>query len=1704
MSIGSFQPKCLCLDLETAVESNVIHKVGAWRPDTNRHVLLTGKFSASEAVKKLNDLTSGAAFVLGHNITEHDLPVLRQWQPELHLLDLPVVDTLFLSPIAFPRNPYHSLVKDYKLVKDSRNDPLKDAQLALLLFRDQHDALKALAEGSPGELACQHFLLAGSGKGGLASLFMTLRRAPVPHIEEVRAHLGLLIADKVCGTRLGSLLGYDLIDAHNHHPLAYALAWLRVSGGNSVLPPWVAMQFPATRKLLRELRDTPCNRPSCGYCSTYHDPRAELARCFGFPAFRNEPANERGGSLQEDIVVAGMRGEHLLAILPTGGGKSLCYQLPALNRHWRNGSLTIVISPLQSLMKDQVDNLLRQGIFNGAALNGLLSLQERRDVLEKIRLGDIGILLVSPEQVRNTGFVEAIRYREIGAWVFDEAHCLSKWGHDFRPDYLYASRFIRERHKNELPHLACFTATAKPEVIAELIGHFKDNLGIDLQFFDGGHERKELHYEVLPTSKQEKFARVASLLEIELTGQAGGAIIFSSSRKRTEDLSAFLKEAGWPCGCFHAGLSPDRKKEVQQAFIRGDLRVIVATNAFGMGVDKPDVRVVIHAEIPGSLENYVQEAGRAGRDRQDARCILLYDEEDVETQFSLAARSRLSRKDIAEILGVLRRRSRRSEHGEVVITAGEILADEDIDTAIETENPDADTRVKIAVSWLERGRFLQRDENRTRVFPGCLKVPNLGEAEKLLAHANLSEEVRRKYLSLVSVLINTDSERGINTDELMLETGHSSEECIRVLQQLERLGILSNEIVIVVLLRKGVADASRERFERAARIEVALLTRLPELAPEAAEEGWQDVDLRALCHAVREDCGQDIVPDDLLTLLRAASQPFGNSEAERASFELRKVTGQCYRVRVRRAWSAIAEIADKRRAVAQALLDFFLARLPQEARGVDLPVEAKAGELCAALSADLTLTGRIRDEARALEQGLLYLHNVKALILERGRTVFRSAMTIHVLPEAKGRGFRQGDYVGLQEHYKERNLQIHVVQEYARLGLEKLADALAFVAAYFRWSKTRFVKQYFAGRRDLLEQATTAESLRRIVDDLKHPLQQALVADGSDANRLVLAGPGSGKTRIIVHRVAYLVRVQRVMADGIIVLTFNRHAALEIRRRLAALIGNDAYGVTVLTYHALAMRLTGLSIAGMEQGGEPVDFDAILRDAIDLLQGKAGSAADEPDELRERLLRGYRYVLVDEYQDIDALQYELVSALAGRTLTDRDAKLTLLAVGDDDQNIYEFRDADVRFIRQFRQDYDAPVDYLVENYRSSANIIVAANRLITGNAARLKVGHPIRVNVAREREPRGGRWENLDAITRGRVQRLAVPDNLNVQAQVVMDELARLHRLDPAVDWSDFAVLGRTRASLQPARAWCEVNGIPYTIGADARSGQPRLHQVREARQLLDLLTKSSHRAVRSGAPSRWVARRVREQPANPWLAMLRECMEEFALSWRLARTPASQVVESLYEYDSRSQVERGGLVLATVHGAKGREFKHVAMLDGGWDRGVHEAERRLYYVGMTRAKETLLLAEFEGRPNPFSTALDVGEEIFSNALEQWPAPRPDLERLYVELGLADVDISYAGRRSRSHGVHTAIALLKVGDEIVFVENQRDLRTTEGMTVGRLAKGRVLPEGRVLGAIVTALVSRTRQQVTDPAWRERCAVESWETVLCTLIVIPKD
>ena len=1817
--LDSWLDRALLLDLETG-PSGCVHKIGATiggpgpgpGPGAERggvrEFRREGRFALGRALEDLTDFAGDAETVIGHNLLGHDLPTLRALAPTLGLLGRPIVDTLYLSPLAFPQNPYHRLVKDYKLVRDSLADPVADCRLAAQVLREQCEEFArrlAADEREAALLAVYRFCFQGAtllddnptGGDGIAAVFRLIG-APLPTVQQVRDTLLARWQGHACTTAAPRLILDHIKDIQLRPVLAYAGAWLTVAGGTSVLPPWVRQRFPATASLLTALREVPCGEPDCAWCRQTHDPAMQLRRWFGFDAFRAEPATQAAVSLQQAVVTDGMAGRSLLALLPTGAGKSLCFQLPALVRYTRRGTLTVVISPLQALMKDQVDNLVRKtGATNAAALYGLLTPPERGDVMERVRLGDVAILYLSPEQLRNRSVAEMMASREIGCWVFDEAHCLSKWGHDFRPDYLYASRFIRtlaERQQMPVPPVTCVTATAKQDVTDEILAHFRDELGLTLTLFEGGVERDNLAFEVQLAGKHEKDARIHAILTEHLgkpTERAhdsgGAAIVYASRRRRTEALAERLQREGWAAEAFHAGIEAPQKKRIQDAFVAGELTVICATNAFGMGVDKEDVRLVIHADIPASLENYIQEAGRAGRDRQPALCVLLYDQQDIEAQFGMEAMSELTHRDIAEILRGLRR-AKRNRDGDVVVTAGELLRDEELRLGFDPEARDADTRVRIAISWLERAGLVQRDENRTGVFQGRPAVGDLAAAERKIAGLRLSSAQRARWLAILEVLLNAEPDDSFTADELALlpackeqpgadwDRGQTAaQRVLRTLHDMARAGLVDEGPQLSAFVRHKVRDSSRSILARVVALERAMLEALREQQPDTDPDAWLHLSLRRLNQHLLDAGHADSNPETLRALLKGLALDGRGLAGARGSLDLRQLDRDHYRVRLHRDWPTLARTAERRRAVAQLMLDTLLAKLPVDApAGADLLLRFGTDELTRAIADDLVLAGEVRDPLAAVDRGLMFLHEHGAVILHSGLAVFRAAMTVRVLPEAKRRRYSKAQYQPLAQHYGERVFQIHVMDRYARLGAEQVRRALGLVAGYFSLGKEAFVRRFFGDQREMLSRATTAESFARIVDALRSPAQTEIVAAPADGNRLVLAGPGAGKTRVIVHRCAYLLRVLRVPAHRILVLCFNRSAALELRRRLGELVGDDGRRVTVQTYHGFAMRLTGHSYAERAADGADMtpDFEGVLDEAVALLEGQRDLPGVAPDTARERLLAGYRHILVDEYQDIDATQYRLVSAIAGRALQQDgdDARLTLLAVGDDDQNIYAFRGASVEYIRRFHQDYDAELHYLVENYRSSAHIIQAANALIAHNRARMKADQPIRIDRGRAQAPAGGRWAELDRHARGRVLVQQVPD-AGRQAAAIVARMQTLHRLGGG-SWRDFAILARRHAVLAPVRALCEHMGIPVRLGADL----PGLHRIREIHAFLAALKDHGQAPLTPAQLDELLPSR-----RGPWRDLLMDLIADWRAELGAAggesavdryaeaaagpcgtapdtdgpAVPAADIAEFCWESLTEQRRERrigDRVLLATLHAAKGLEFPHVLIADGGWAHGARtraardtrsaapraddpaEDERRTFYVGMTRARETLTLLEIAGGGHPHLPLLHAaasqgqavaGDWLLREAPSLEPPPAAITARRYAQLTPADLDLSYAGRQPPDAPIHRHLAGLQARDYLAWRRlgasaSQRPdggrstetppahngaggliLTTADGQAVARLSKraaGQWLPHAERIEAIrIVAMLRRDHSQ-TEPQYAASLRSEVWEVPLAEI------
>ena len=347
--------------------------------------------------------------------------------------------------------------------------------------------------------------------------------------------------------------------------------------------------------------------------NTTTDVMTKLHHHFGHQTFR--PG-------QEQVVDAVLSGRDVLAVMPTGSGKSLGYQLAAVILP----ATTLVVSPLISLMKDQVDELNRRGIPSGA-LHSMMSAERRREVIGAARTGKLRLLYVAPERFASDQFARLLAEITVARFVIDEAHCVSEWGHDFRPDYRRlkdAAAACRTLEGRTRPPVAAFTATATPEVRDDVVAM----LGlVSPQILVAGFDRPNIHLRVeRSVDEDEKH----ELLPCLVSGRR--ALVYAATRKSTEAAAETLKTAGIEAAAYHAGLKDDERTRVQDAFAAGSLRVVCATNAFGMGIDRPDVDAVVHFAIPGSVEAYYQEIGRAGRDGRPATATLLWDYADVATR----------------------------------------------------------------------------------------------------------------------------------------------------------------------------------------------------------------------------------------------------------------------------------------------------------------------------------------------------------------------------------------------------------------------------------------------------------------------------------------------------------------------------------------------------------------------------------------------------------------------------------------------------------------------------------------------------------------------------------------------------------------------------------------------------------------------------------------------------------------------------------------------------------------------------------------------------------------------------------------------------------------------------------------------------------------------------------------------------------------
>ena len=550
------------IDTEIEPKSRKILDIGSVKSDGSSF----HKSSIAEFIQFVN----GTKFICGHNIFNHDIKYIGKALSDSGINTTNIVDTLFLSPLLFPTKPYHALVKDDKLQSEETNNPLNDSIKAKDLFYDEIAAFKE----TDGTLK-QIFYLLLNNKKEFSSFFHF-----IGYTSESR-ELEKLIREKF-ENEICEQVNLSKIISEHPIELAYCLSlinsFINHKKIQSITPPWVLKNYPEVERIMFLLRNKPCIE-GCVYCNNALDIHKGLKRLFGFDSFRTYG----GEPLQEKAVKAAVDNKSILAVFPTGGGKSITFQVPALMSGETAKGLTIVISPLQSLMKDQVDNLEKIGITEAVTINGLLDPIEKAKSFERVEDGSASILYISPESLRSRTIERLILGRKIVRFVIDEAHCFSSWGQDFRVDYLYIGDFIKsiQEKKNledEIP-VSCFTATAKQKVIEDIRDYFKEKLSLDLELFTSKVSRTNLQYKVFEKgNEEEKYQTVRDLIEEKNCP----TIIYVSRTRKAYLLAERLTKDGFHAKPYHGKMDVKEKTANQNDFISGEVPIMVATSAFGM------------------------------------------------------------------------------------------------------------------------------------------------------------------------------------------------------------------------------------------------------------------------------------------------------------------------------------------------------------------------------------------------------------------------------------------------------------------------------------------------------------------------------------------------------------------------------------------------------------------------------------------------------------------------------------------------------------------------------------------------------------------------------------------------------------------------------------------------------------------------------------------------------------------------------------------------------------------------------------------------------------------------------------------------------------------------------------------------------------------------------------------------------------------
>ena len=1424
----------------------------------------------SSALGEFLEFISSAEYLCGHNIVSHDIKYLKPFLKKSYKL----IDTLYISPILFPERPYHNLVKDDKIISDQLNNPLSDSLKAKQLFEDELERFKGLAENVR---RAYYDLLNENGHFKGFFDFAQYSSSRLSYLFNTKTdNISDILEEVVCSKANISQI-VDLSPTE----LAYAIAIIRTGDRYSITPAWVQHQFPLVDNIIHKLRGINCGE--CKYCREHLDARKMLKRWFGYDGFRTF----NGESLQENAVNAAIQGKSLLAIFPTGGGKSLTFQLPALIAGEATKALTVVISPLQSLMKDQVENLEKRSIAESVYINGLLSPIERQQAFERIMSGEVSLLYIAPEQLRSKTLEKALLSRTINRFVIDEAHCFSAWGQDFRIEYQYIGEFLREIQQKKgfekpIP-VSCFTATARPKVISDIIDYFDRTNGIVLEKFATAATRTNLRYTVLHRdSKNEKYPTLRSLLQ----SKNCPSIVYVARTKSAENIAEQLRNDGLDARAFHGQMETMTKIKNQEDFINNKVRIIVATSAFGMGVDKSDVGLVIHYDISDSLENYLQEAGRAGRDvHTEADCYVLYNDDDLNKHFILLNQTKLTLSEINQIWRAIKALTKNRKT--IYISPLEVAR-----KAGWEDMMDIETKVKSAINALETAGYVRRGMNSPRIFATSI-IPKCFEdaARRIDTFGDMTEEERIHCRRIIKSLISQKSRASAGTNEAESRVDYLSDmlgieisKVIKAIESMRNTGILTQDNDMTAYLRKKLIS----EHDYYAKLEQLLLSYIDENGPA--------IDLKVFNeYAIENGIKKSKIKDIKTLIFFWQIQDYTQKAVRQGDIDKMNII--------------LCDNASKlqeRLATRTEVCSFIISEMEKMENLSPMQDYVTVNFSMSALMEKYNSNASLYSHSiktEEVQEALLFLSKTGIISIEGGFMVIYNKLELERLADSNLQ-YKKEDYKNLDAFYKQRIQQIHIVGEFANMVVKDYDKAMTFVKDYFFMDFKTFIKKYFdSDRQKEIVQNVSPKKYNEIFGSLTET-QQKIISDKESRFIVVPAGPGSGKTYVLVRKLASLILMEDIKSEKLLMLTFSRAAASEFKKRLAELIGNAAKYVEIKTFHSYCFDILG-------QRGT-------LEKSEDIVKAATKEIVDKRVEI-SRITKSI--LVIDEAQDMSADEFALVEALIARN-----EDIRVIAVGDDDQNIYAFRGSDSMHLKQLLTRYDGVQYNMLENFRSHKSIIKCANDFVHCIPNRLK-SSPI---IATHKEE-------------GNV-RFTLHQCENYEEAIIKDIISRKPK-------GTIGVLTSRNEDALIIAALLNRNGHKARLIQSNEgfilSDLAELHIF--IRIIKDLTTSVISETIWANAKQQICARFRNSTDLNTALRCINAFETEY--STKYVSDLENFIMESdIADFDEKAKEE---IVVSTIHKSKGHEYDNVFISLKGIQY-ISGDEKRAIYVGLTRARHTL------------------------------------------------------------------------------------------------------------------------------------------------------